>query len=173
MRKQKRKNDTPLRLTDIQKLAIAFTAGVLIILFFIVRGFYSLTFGAPDEVVIVPFDKQIPTFTSGLYSGEIELVISGTGQAGGQDYSDAFYLYAHPDGTPYEPPITEHFDLEIDGQRAIYILGLLDNPPPFSADHVYRVTYDVGAESRQIQFRISDEIVDDNQGAFKVEIYEP
>jgi hypothetical protein len=60
--------------------------------------------------------------------------------------------------------------LEIDGQRAIYTLGLLENPPTYSRDHVYNVTYDVGAEARRIAFRIADTVVGDNTGEFRIEI---
>jgi hypothetical protein len=122
------------------------------------------------ESIAVPFNKIEPTYTQKLYSATLTLIISGTGQAGGTDWSDAFYLYAHGDGTPYEPPITEHFDLEIDGQRAIITLGLRENPPPYSSYHVYTVTYNVGAGARPIAFRISDSIVDDNTGEFNIEI---
>lgn len=125
---------------------------------------------APNEIVIVPFDKIDPTYTTSVYNGQIYLLISGTGQAGGADWSDAFYLYQKGDGTLYEPPMLEHFDLEIDGQRAIITLGLLENPPSYSRDHVYNVTYDVGADTRRIAFRISDSIVGDNTGEFRIEI---
>ena len=124
-----------------------------------------------DEIVIVPFRRLEPTVTEQLFTGKITLVISGSGQAGGTDYSDAFYLYQHGDGVAYDPPQLEHFDLEIDGQRAIYTLGLLENPPPYAPDHVYQVVYDVGPVPRQIKLRISDEIVDDNFGAFRIEIF--
>jgi hypothetical protein len=60
--------------------------------------------------------------------------------------------------------------MEIDGQRAIYTLGLLDNPPPYSRDHVYTVTYDVGEEARSIAFRQTDYYVVDNTGAYRVEV---
>ena len=125
---------------------------------------------SPSEVVIVPFSRLEPTFTEQLYSGTVTLVISGSGQAGGSDYSDAFYLYQRGDGTSYDPPLLEQFDLELDGQRAIYTLNRLDNPPPYSTDHTYEVTYDLGSQPRQIALRISDSNVDDNSGEFRVEI---
>jgi hypothetical protein len=122
------------------------------------------------ENVLVPFEQYMPTYTQGLYSGRISLVISGFGQAGGNDYSDAFYLFENAEGIRYNPPRTEQFDLEIDGQRAIIALGLRETPPPFAGDHIYRVMYDVGLEFRQIAFRISDESVNDNRGEFVIEV---
>lgn len=124
----------------------------------------------PGETVIVPFNNIEPTWTEFTYSGPVQLVIRGTGQASGTEYSDAFYLYTDGEGRLVSEPRTAMFDLEIDGDRAIYTLGLTENPPPFSPEHVYRVVYDVGPEARQIAFRISDSIVDDNTGEFAIEI---
>ncbi len=118
------------------------------------------------ETVLVPFDKIEPTYTKNTYSGEVTLQIFGSGQAGGKDYSDAFYLYKSGDGNPIRPPHLQEFDLELDGQRAIETLGLLQNPPPYSPEHVYEVQYNVGSEPRPIAFRISDSVVDDNNGQF-------
>mgnify|MGYP000356640810 CR=1 FL=1 len=125
----------------------------------------------PFELVVVPFNKIEPTLTQNTYSGTVTLNISGTGQAGNTDWSDAFYLYAHEDYVAYDPPLLQYFALEIDGQRAIETLGLLENPPPYSSDHTYTVTYNVGTEPRRITFRISDSTVGDNTGEFRIEIY--
>jgi hypothetical protein len=122
------------------------------------------------EVLTIPFNRYESTLTTQKYSGTITLTISGTGQAGGNSYSDAFYLYTEENGQPRTPPMTEAFDLEIDGQRAIIALGLRQNPPPYSTSHVYQVTYNVGSTPRQIAFRISDLIVTDNRGSFTVKI---
>ena len=135
------------------------------------QGIYSEVEPAP-EVVIVPFNEIEATFTQRTYQGVVRLNIEGIGQAGGADYSDAFYLFAHADGSLYDPPQLEHFDLEIDGQRAIYTLGLLDNPPIFNPEHRYSVDYAIGDEARTIAFRISDSIVDDNTGEFRITIYQ-
>jgi len=123
------------------------------------------------EIVEIPFTKLEATQTEQLYSGKVHLVIRGSGQAGGRDYSDAFYLYAKEDDTPYNPPWLEHFDLEIDGQRAIHRLGLLENPPAYNPEHIYAVEYDVGDTPRPLTFRISDSIVDDNTGTFWITVY--
>jgi hypothetical protein len=133
-------------------------------------AFFDVPQAANGEILTVPFSRLEPTYTQHAYDGVVTLVISGTGQAGGTDWSDAFYLYMHSDGTLYDPPQLEHFDLEIDGERAIAALDRVENPPPFSRDHVYHVTYDVGSEARRIAFRISDSLVDDNKGEFRIEI---
>ena len=125
-----------------------------------------------SESITVPFNKIEPIYSTYAYSDTVQLIIEGTGQAGGKHYSDAFYLYAHEDGSPYEPPLLEHFDLEIDGQGAIYSLNRLDNPPKYDDTHRYSVEYFVGDLSRPIRFRISDSIVDDNSGEFRITIYQ-
>ncbi len=125
-----------------------------------------------EESLVVPFDKLQPTLTRYKYHNKVMLIISGTGQAGGKSYSDAFYLYTDEQGEPYPVPAKEAFDLEIDGQRAIITLGLRKNPPPLSSDHIYTVTYDVGATPRQIAFRISDRVVSDNTGEFMIKVFE-
>ena len=128
------------------------------------------TCSQPIEIITVPFNQASATQTACTYTGLVHLVIEGTGQAGGSDYSDAFYLYAHEDGTPYETPILEHFDLEIDGERAIYRLNLVDSPPTYNPEHVYAVDYQLGDTPRVINFRISDSIVDDNTGEFRITV---
>ena len=164
------------RLTSLQRLVIAITAIVLSLLLLqlvLTRPFWKTISpdAAPREVLMVPFDKLEPTYSAQTYSGKVGLIISGTGQAGGTDYSDAFYLYETGEGASYLPPLTHQFDLEIDGDRAINTLGLSENPPSYSSDHVYQVTYDVGPEPRQIAFRISDSVVNDNTGQFEIKIF--
>jgi len=122
------------------------------------------------EVLTVDFNQVGPTYTEYLYSGEVTLVLEGTGQAAGTASSDAFYLYTDDAGNPLPVPQTEMFDLEIDGQRAIYTLGLLADPPPFNPNHLYAVRYDVGPVARRIAFRVSDLTTNDNAGAFRITI---
>jgi hypothetical protein len=121
------------------------------------------------ETFIVPFSKLDATWTTHTYQGEVTLTLSGVGQAGGIDYSDAFYLYTD-NGVPSGFPKTHAFDLEIDGQRAIITLGLEDNPPPYNREHVYVVTYDVGATPRRIAFRQTDVYTSDNSGEYEIKV---
>lgn len=124
-----------------------------------------------QETLTVPFDDDSPTLTTRQYRGRVRLFIEGTGQAAGNAYSDAFYLYTDDAGRPLAEPQTEMFDLEIDGQRAIIALGLQDDPPPFDPEnHLYAVIYDVEDDPRQIAFRIADYSVGDNSGAFTITV---
>lgn len=175
-RSEKIKNDE--RVLSSQRLG--FVKGVLVgaILMLAVFSFLrissasipNLIVAEANERVIVPFNQIVPTYSSQTYSGQVQLTISGIGQAAGDDYSDAFYLFTQ-DGQSLATPLTEMFDLEIDGNRAIYTLGLQDNPPPYNLTHEYRVIYDVGETPRLIAFRISDSIVDDNSGEFVIRIH--
>ena len=134
----------------------------------------AVTFTPPiiggTEALTIAFAKIDPTCTQRYFAGTVNLDVAGTGQAGGGDWSDAFYLYQHPDGTAYNPPQTQQFDLEIDGDRAIKTLRLVDNPPDFNADHRYQVPYNVGEIPRPICFRISDYNVGDNSGEFAITV---
>ncbi|MFN8374151.1 MAG: hypothetical protein U0694_14900 [Anaerolineae bacterium] len=174
MEKPKRKNDKPVRLSPVRLmifvgyLALLLGAGLILR-----RALFSgdaLATESGSETLTIAFDQIEPTYTQNSYRGMVTLIISGTGQAGGTDWSDAFYLYRRGDGSAYDPPLLQHFDLEIDGQRAIETLGLLENPPAYSPDHSYTVTYDLGTQARRIAFRISDAVVGDNTGAFHIEI---
>ena len=169
-RKSKRKQNTDPRTRSRFMTAglIGFTLLVGVFLFVNERG-SPVPEPPTRERVIVPFDEINPTATSNLYSGMVRLNISGTGQAAGNDWSDAFYQYTQ-NGNRLKVPLTEHFDLEIDGDRAIYALELLDDPPPYNPDHEYTVSYDVGSEPRTIEFRVSDSNVDDNSGQFEIEV---
>ena len=168
-----KRKQSPQRLTRHQRYAII---GVTLALTILLVGLIALRVmrrisDDPVETVVVPFDRAESTLTQNLYDGQVILRISGTGQAGGKDYSDAFYLYQQSDGTSYFPPQLEHFDLEIDGDRAIRTLGPIEKPPSYSPDHVYTVHYNVGLTPRPIALRISDSVVGDNTGAFQVQIY--
>ena len=121
------------------------------------------------ETIIVPFNKLEATYSEQAYQGRVTLVLSGTGQAAGSDFSDAFYQFTQ-NSQPLAQPLLGQFDLEIDGQRAIDTLGLRENPPAYTSSHRYFVTYDVGETPRRIAFRISDSIVDDNSGSFTIPI---
>lgn len=121
------------------------------------------------EVLTVPFDQDTPTVTSETYSGRVELLIEGAGQASGPNISDAFYVFADADGHPLLTREVGVFGLRIDEQRAWQALGL-SVPPPYTPTHAYRLIYDVGREARPIAFRVDDEVLGDNSGTFTVQV---
>lgn len=119
------------------------------------------------EIVTVAFDRPVPVYTEHLYSGTVTLLIHGIGQAGGSDWSDAFYLYERGDGRPFDPPTLGQFAMELDGDMLHIALG---TTPPYNADHVYRVAYDAGSTPRPLAFRNTDLATTDNRGLYTVEI---
>lgn len=122
------------------------------------------------ELLTVAFADINATCTQNYYTGVVNLDIAGSGQAGGKNWSDAFYLFEDEKGTAYNPPQTQQFDLEIDRERAIKTLGLLDNPPAYNSDHHYVVSYNLGKFITPICFRISDYNVGDNTGEFQISV---
>lgn len=128
----------------------------------------SISVGSATEMLIVPFDRAEATTTELDYQGMVQLQISGSGQAAGNSSSDAFYLFTDEAGEPRDPPETEMFDLEIDGERAIYQIA--SDLPAYNPDHVYSVYYNVGSTARRIAFRISDDVVGDNSGQFTITV---
>lgn len=63
------------------------------------------------ETLTIPFASGTTGVrTSNSYTGPVTLTVSGTGQAAGCQYSDAFYIYAGCSGTPYNPP--QHYNLQ-------------------------------------------------------------
>ena len=137
------------------------------IAYFAIRWLPVFQTDVDRETIVVALDDPEPVWTNNTFSGQVRLVMSGTGQAAGTDWSDAFYLYTQ-NGELLNDPLPNIFGLEIDGQRALDALGLTENPPPFTPEHVYQVIYAVGTGSRQIAFRVDDTTVGDNTGEFQI-----
>lgn len=165
MNKAKRKNSENYR--DRMLMGVVLFVIVKIAVFALIGE--AISTPKTNEYLSVSFTTLSSTCTQRLYSKNVFLFIQGEGQAAGEDWSDAFYLYTR-NGQPLDEPLTEMFDLEIDGDRAIYTLGLEDNPPTYNREHIYQVNYDVGELPRKICFRISDSNVGDNSGAFHITI---
>jgi hypothetical protein len=176
---QRHPNQSPLQKTLTTLMLIVGSAAPLAVAFFLVA---STNHGGnpldrvpdyetlPTETLVVPFGRGEATTTQFEYWKNVRIVIEGSGQAGGTAYSDAFYLYTDANGQPLEIPQVAMFDLEIDGQRAID--GIEGDPPPYNRDHLYAVLYDAGPRARHLAFRIADDVVGDNTGAFTITIVE-
>src|SRR5262249_35666117 len=129
---EKSKNENVSRRTFRQGLIVGLLIGAALTALF--ACLLTPVYGPFDsETLIVPFNKPDVTWTTGTYTCNVHLKIEGTGQAAGNDFSDAFYQYTQ-NGQPLETPLTHQFDLEIDGDRAIITLDLEDNPPPYNPE---------------------------------------
>ena len=57
-----------------------------------------------SETLYVPFTRGPAGIkTQQSYSGQVQVTISGVGQAAGSAWSDAFYVYTDPAGNPSAP----------------------------------------------------------------------
>lgn len=118
-----------------------------------------------ESPVIVPFmsgGKAAQTTRS--YTGATTITISGTGQAVGISFSDAFYSYTNGQGK------------NVPATRAPSIAGLCINSqpidsfvssiPPYNPTHIYTVT--LNAPGGTLTFGVCDTFLTDNTGAFLI-----
>ncbi|MBC7811252.1 MAG: hypothetical protein H7175_08900 [Burkholderiales bacterium] len=155
------------RVRVLQPLAATVLVGVLLLVVGLTLAVQADSVSPVTETLDVPFTGYTPMMTAGDYSGEVLVIVSGTGQASGVDYTDAFYRFTGGDVLLEIPVEANEFGLEIDGNLAPEALGFT---PKYASDHVYVFTYDVGNEPRPIGFRIAEGALADNTGAFVVRI---
>ena len=108
--------------------------------------------------------------TRHTYSGTVWLIIAGIGQAAGQSYSDAFYLYADASGAYLPPENPDEFILTINQDLAQSVItgGRI---PEFRDDHIY--TVEINAPGGVLTFGIADGFSVDNSGGYSVFICNP
>ena len=123
-----------------------------------------------SETLTVPFNRGMAGTTSAnSYSGSITLRVTGTGQAAGCQYSDAFYIYADCNGNAYNPP--QHYAyyynwvLMIDSQPIDHYVSSI---PAYRSDHDY--TFTIAAPGGPLAFGVADAGTADNTGAYVVAI---
>jgi outer membrane protein assembly factor BamD (BamD/ComL family) len=118
------------------------------------------------ESVNVPFDGgPASTRTRYSYSGRVFITVSGTGQASGTDYTDAFYVFADSEGNKLSPEMIG-FSLTINGQLAKNLIPQ-GQVPTYRDDHVY--TFDINAPGGGLYFGVDDQS-DDNTGSYRVNL---
>jgi hypothetical protein len=119
------------------------------------------------EELIVYFDagpRSVQTAQS--YSGEVFMVVSGSGQASGTEYTDAFYRFTDPAANDISPSVIG-FSFTINGRLAKeFIPG--KQVPPYSEDHVY--SFSIMAPGGALSFGVADTAVDDNTGSYQVTV---
>jgi hypothetical protein len=121
-----------------------------------------------SEELVVPFKNGVNgAVTQQTYSGVVELRVSGTGQAAGATYSDAFYLFAHDDGTPMVPENAEEFILTINSELAQNMITD-DKIPEYSEEHHY--SFEINAPGGPLLFGVLDGFAGDNTGSYSINI---
>lgn len=123
--------------------------------------------GMTKETLIVPFTggiEGVPTVNS--YSGWVLIKVRGIGQASGDEWSDAFYIFTDAEGNPIEPYHPEewyNFTLWInDGPADMFV----DPIPAYNPGHVY--TFEINARGRSLTFAVGDVGVGDNSGQYEI-----
>jgi hypothetical protein len=132
----------------------------------------SLMLSAPasaTEVVNVDFRNWDSGYTSGLYSGILNITVTGTGFSASRNLNDAFYVFTTPYIQQLKPfqlgftTIGNDFLLVSD-----YTVG---GSPSYDPTHVYNFLLDTGlTTASELHFGITDAMRADNGGSFTVTI---
>ncbi|MEQ9005249.1 MAG: hypothetical protein RIE74_16950 [Pseudomonadales bacterium] len=149
-----------------------------------------------------PTAPQANARSTRVYSGYVEVLVSGSGKASGTALNDAFYVYTDLSGNPI-PPFNPGiwYQLAIDtatiqgqpgaateiGQHAKQLVvrdlraGVPLSPgqaPAYRTDHVYRFVIDVslaqswGGEPDHLNFTVANGQYDDNSGSYNIELHQ-
>jgi uncharacterized repeat protein (TIGR01451 family) len=121
------------------------------------------------ETVVVPFRSGIGGVqTQQSFSGPVTVTVSGTGQASGTAWSDAFYIYTDFQGNPVPPTHpTTHYNYTLwinDGPADAYVSPI----PAYRPDHVY--TFPINAPGGRLRFAVGDELSGDNSGEYTITV---
>jgi len=142
----------------------------------------------PGETITATFTTPDGGVTTGLYSGYVELSVSGTGQSYSDSLKDAFYRYTEIGGAPIPPEnwaqtiqlalntqTLQSFEPQYDAKHfVVYDLHAnIEVSPPhapaYQANHVYDFVIDIGnITPSQIHFGVSDGYFTDNTGAYTI-----
>ena len=127
---------------------------------------------ASAEILSVPFTQPDGGVTTGLYSGIVNVTVSGTGFSLGNLLNDAFYLFEG--ATPVHD--SQYYQLTFGtstlvpfnpAQNAVnFIVGGL---PAYQPSHVYSFLLNTGtAIPTQLHFGVGDGQFSDNGGAYRI-----
>ena len=99
-----------------------------------------------------------------MISGD-QFTITGSGQAAGKSFSDAFYIYTDQFGNMVEPkPMPAFATLHINGKPAA---AFLEAMPAYSSSHTYRVRLKAW-DGTSLTVGIPDDNLSDNTGALMI-----
>lgn len=154
------------------KLVLSLTATFVLLLALVLSNAAHIPVGARaanDETLTALFvNGPNGATTTNSYTGNVTINVSGTGQAAGTAYSDAFYIFTDASGNPITPihPADFHFSLCINDQSVnIYV----PQTPPYSSNHSYQFTITVKGP-QHLTFGICDTFTSDNTGSFTITV---
>ena len=118
------------------------------------------------EFIVAPF-KQGRTAGKSVYtySGELEFIIMGVGQASASAYTDAFFEYKDRYGNPIPNPTIVGWDLCINSERHT---GFINPAPLYDPSHMYHLTIQV--PEGKVTFGNCDQGLWDNTGDYIINI---
>lgn len=128
------------------------------------------------EILVVPFNKYGGITTSASYSGVVELIIVGYGDpVPGDGWSeDAFYAFWTNDPSHFTRPAWG-LRLSRTGCSCMTECGapmistfIVGQIPQYSAEHIYRITINVGSNPAKLTFGNGDCGVWDNTGFYVI-----
>lgn len=132
-----------------------------------------------SEIVSASFLQADGGVSTGLYSGVVQIQVSGVGQSAGTRFNDAFYIYTDVAGAPVTPVHDQSFYQLTFGlstlvavtpsQNAVnFIIGGL---PAYNPSHIYSFLLDTGTNvPTALHFGVGDGQFSDNSGAYRIVI---
>ena len=126
----------------------------------------------PTPTPVITDQNMLALFTSGpyavttthSYSGNVNVTVSGVGQASQTQYSDAIYRYTDNNGSPITP-----------GHPSCWVLYINDQPienftsiPAYQSSHVYSFT--ITAPGGPLTFGVCDPDTSDNTGSYTITV---
>lgn len=141
---------------------------------------YSET--GPTETMTAAFNTPDGGISTGMYSGYVEVIASGTGWAGGTTLSDAFY-YNLSSPSPGGWYVMTFGTTTLTGSSSkniknsiVYNLDTnleVSSPhvPAYDADHVYGFVINTGTSVlKNLHFGVSDGVFGDNGGLYTLKL---
>jgi hypothetical protein len=119
-----------------------------------------------ERVIVLFADGVYSAQTEFRYSGKVLISISGTGQASGTEYTDAFYAFTDYEGNRTNPRLIG-FSLTINGRLARDLISE-KQVPPYQEDHIYSFVID--APGGALRFGVDDTATDDNTGSYTIDL---
>jgi hypothetical protein len=121
-----------------------------------------------SEDLELPFIKGTNGVTTyNTYSGSVAVTVSGTGQAAGSAYNDAFYIFTNGDGENIPPEHPDEWILTINSNLAHSMIPN-QQVPAYNSDHVY--SFRIKAPAGVLVFGIKDGFAGDNTGTLSISL---
>lgn len=140
-----------------------------------------------SESLVSPFDYSSIAKTTNVYSGLVEVTVSGVGQGTGTQWNDAFWIYTDPEGNTITPTrwqdqvplrisFVNPYPWDENGEPIQNYVVMIDGRqvprgtiPVYNPLHTYSLVLDVG-ESRTLYFGNVDSGLWDNTGAYNITV---